>query len=261
MTDDTQPQDTTPQEPAVSDDSLLTAPTGLDFSQGKPEEFPAEFWNEEGKAVNIDALYDAFKNRDKIAKDLREKIGRKQFDNAPPKDINEYTIELKEDLKDLLPADDPIIAKAKEVAKEAGLPKEAFAKFMTPMVEAVLAMRQDVKPPSPEEIAEAKNAELAKIGPNGKQMAQAVNGWLASLEKQGVLTKETLAAAQSMVYNAETLKVMNTLRSMVAPSGPPIALPISQDSSRAEIEAKMVEAAAKRDEATYNKYAAMLRSA
>lgn len=258
----------TPQEPTVAPDSLLdgSAPPVLDVSKGKPEGFPDDFWDAEKNTVKVDSLYDAFKNRDKIAKDLRVKLSRGEFEGKAPEDIKEYTLDLKEEIKGLIPEDDRLLARAREVAKEAGLPKEAFAKFMQPMIEEVIAMQQEAtREPTPEELelAEeqaklAKEEEIAKLGAGGKVMVQAVNGLIATLSAEGFFSEQDVVDARRMVYDAGTLRVMNKLRTRLQPSGVPINLPVTADSSKSDIEQKMVKAAFERNEAEYAKYAAML---
>lgn len=260
MTDAPQ-DDTQSQEPKATPDSLLAnAEPALDFAQGKPEGFPDEFWDGEKNTANINALFDAFKNRDKIAKDLRVKLSKGEFTGKAPEDVNEYKLQLDENLSQFVPEDDPLVSKAREAAKQAGLPVDAFNKFMTPMIEAVVNMRKEAEaPPSPEDIAAAKEAELAKIGPNAKVITQAVNGWINSLTADGRITKDEAVVMQNMAYNAETLKMMNRLRSMIEPSSVPINMPVDSSSSRAEIEAKMAKAFAERNENEYQKYAKLLR--
>lgn len=263
MTDTPQdaPQDDATPKPAA--DSLLAdVPAPLDLTQGKPEDFPDEFWDAEKNTTNVNALYDAFKNRDKIAKDLRVKLSKGEFTGKAPEDINEYKLQLDETLSQFVPEDDPLVSKAREAAKQAGLPVDAFNKFMTPMIEAVVNMRKEAEaPPSPEEVAAAKEVELAKIGPNAKVITQAVNGWINSLTADGRITKEEAVVMQNMAYNAETLKMMNRLRSMIEPSSVPINLPVDGSSSRAEIEQKMAKAFAAGNEIEYQKYSKLLREA
>jgi hypothetical protein len=263
MTDEKQAEQTeaSPQ-PAV--DSLLAGNDvkELDFAAGKPEGFPDEFWATDKNSPDINKLFTSYQQEKKRAEGLRVKLSKGEFEGKAPENINEYTLELKEELKQFVPDDDPIIAKAREAAKAAGLPKEAFNKMMVPLIEEVVAMQQNaIKPPTLEEIAEKKEAEFAKIGSNGKTMAQAVNTWITGLAANGRISQQDVAVMQGMVYNAETLKLMNRIRTMIDPNPAPIHTPVSTDSSKEEIAAKMAKAGMEGDEVTFNKYAAMLRQA
>jgi len=120
--------------PLPQDSLLNEASKPLDFATGKPEGFPDDFWDAEKNTPAVDKLYKEFQNRDKIAKDLRVKLSRGEFTGKAPEDINEYTVELSEELKPLIPDGDPLFAAARQAAKDAGLPKEAFGKFMQPIV-------------------------------------------------------------------------------------------------------------------------------
>jgi hypothetical protein len=242
-------------------DSLLVGTTSpsLDFASGKPDNFPDDFWNPEANQPDVNRLFQSYESEKKRAEGLRVKLSKGEFEGKAPEDIKEYTLELKEEVKGLIPDDDRLIMRAREVAKEAGLPKEAFAKFMQPMIEEVIAMQQEAtKEATPEEIAAAKEEEIAKLGAGGRTMVAAVKGFIETMAAEGKLSDSESAAAQSMVFNADTLKVMNKLRSMIQPSGVPVNLPVSSDSSKSDIEAKMVKAAMDKNEAEYNKYAAML---
>jgi hypothetical protein len=243
----------------AADSLLADAPAPLTFESGKPEGFPDDFWDADKNAPDVNKLFDTYQQTHKRMEGLRQKLSKGEFEGKAPADIKEYVLELSDDLKQYVPDDDRLIAKAREAAKEAGLPKEAFNKMMIPLIQEVVAMQQDaVKPPSPEEVSAAKEAEFAKLGANGKVVAQAVNGFINTMVAEGKLTKDEAVAAQNMVYNAETLKVMNKFRSMINPSTVPIGIPVTQDSSRSEIEANMAKAFNKGDEAEYTKFKNML---
>lgn len=260
MTEETQAPETTE---AVAPESLLAdVPKPLDFSNGLPEGFPTEFWDEEKKAPNLDKLANSYMQEKKRADGLRVKLSKGEFEGKAPEDIAEYTLDLTDDLKAIVPDDDRLIAKAREAAKEAGLPKEAFAKFMTPLIQEVAALKAEMEaPPSEEQIQAAKQAELSKLGPNATVVVQAVNSFIDSMVSTGRFSQAEAQTARSMAITAEAVKVLNKFRTMANPSSVPVDLPVADTSSKEEIGAKMAKAALAGNEVEYNKYAKLLHSA
>lgn len=252
---------TTTQDPAAAAlpaDSLLsaTATGSLDFTAGKPADFPDDYWDAEKNTPNVERLYNDFKNRDKIAKDLRVKLSRGEFESKPPEDINEYVVELTDAIK----ADDPLLTAAKQAAKEAGLPKEAFSKFMQPVIAKVLELAQaQSAEPSEEEIAEIRNAEIAKLGPTGHKIVSAVGAHIDSLTKGGTFSESEASALKASLTNVEVVRAYNKLRMLTGGQDQvPLEMPIDVRASRMDIEQKLGEAMRTGNEAEYLKYSSML---
>jgi hypothetical protein len=244
----------------VAPDSLITPENeAVDFAT-KPEGFPDDFWDAEKNSPNVDKLYKEFQNRDKIAKDLRVKLSKGEFTGKPPEDIAEYTVELAEELKPLVPDDDPLFNAARQAAKDAGLPKEAFAKFMTPVIEKLAEMKQQMEAPlSEEQLQEAKNAEIAKLGQSGHRIVSAVGKYIDTLQASGTFSAAEAKAAKDMATTAEAVRVLNKFRMMSGGQDQvPVDMPVDDRASKADIESKMAAAMLSQNEAEYNKYAAML---
>jgi hypothetical protein len=261
MTEETQNEAVeTPEVPA--DSLLVDAPKALDFAQGRPEEFPEEFWDAEKATVDANKLAAAWQQEKKRAEGLRVKLSKGEFEGKAPADVSEYKLELSDELKAIAPDDDRLMAKAREAAKEAGLPKEAFSKMMLPLIQEVAALQAELtKPPSQEEIQAAKTAELEKLGPNGAAVVQAVNSYIDSLTTTGKFSQAEAAVIRSMATSAESIKVLNKFRMMTNPSSVPVNLPVTDTSSREEISNKMAKAALAGDEIEYKKYSKLLQQA
>lgn len=213
-----------------TEDSLLSdidtaEENKMDFSQGRPENFPEEFWDEESKAPRADAMFEALQKQEKIAKDLREKMGRGL--HKPPESPDGYEFTIDEKYAELVPEDDPVLVKAREVAHKNGIPKELAEAFVNEMGNEIAAMREaqakaDAEAEfgiSEEEMAaqeaEYRKAELAKI-PNGLQMARAVKTWADGLKESGHFTQNQYEAFQSMAQTAEQLQILNGFRAMIS---------------------------------------------
>lgn len=267
MTDQAQVAEQTsaaPTTPAPQDagNSLITnAPSALDFSAGKPEGFPDEFWDAEKNNPAIDKLYQNWAQEKKRAEGLRVKLSKGEFEGKAPVDIKEYQVELSDDLKAIVPDNDPLLEAARLSAKDAGLPKEAFAKFIAPMVAKIADLRAQsiAAEPTPEEREAERLEEVAKLGPNGHKVIEAVSGFINELQAGGTLNESEAKVAKEMVFNAESAKVFNKLRMMTGGKDQvPIDVPVDVRAARSDIEAKMSAAFMSGNEAEYNKYAAML---
>lgn len=257
MTDEPNPA----VSPEPESDTLITpAPAPIDFTQGKPDGFPDEFWDGEKKTAKVDDLFNAWSQEKKRAEGLRVKLSKGEFEGKPPEDIKEYQLELSDELKPLVPEDDPIYNAARQAAKEAGFPKEAFSKFMLPVISKLAELKKDSDtPPSEEEKAAARKAEIDKIGPTGQRVVQAVGTFIDQLKSNGTLSEAEAKAAKNMVFDADSARVMNKLRMMAGGRDQvPIEIPVDDKASRADIETKMAKAMLDGNEADYNKYSQML---
>jgi hypothetical protein len=244
-------------------DSLITpevTAAALDFAAGKPEGFPEDFWDMEGNKPNVDRLFKEFQNRDKIAKDLRVKLSKGEFTGRAPDDINEYTFELDESIKDMVPQDDPLMAAARQAAKDAGLPKDAFSKFMSPILAKLAEFKSQAEaPPSEEEVAANRAAEIAKLGTNGERVVATIGTFIDTLKNGGTFTEEEAQAAKAMANSASAVRVLNKFRMMSGMGDQvPVGPTVDERASISEISQKMAAAMAAGNEAEYNKFSLML---
>lgn len=241
--------------------SLITdEKPGLDFSEGKPEGFPDDYWDAEKKAVNIDKLYSDFQNRDKIAKDLRAKLGRGEFTGKAPENVSEYALELSDELKAIAPDDDPLVAAAREAAKEAGVPKDVFSKLFTPIIGKIAEMRADaMKEPTQEEVDAYIREETRKLGPSGEKITSAIGAHLNGLVARGSLTENDAKLLKDSIRSAELAMAWNRLRMV---NGGTESVPVSMDADAVasinEVQQKMAEAFRSGNQAEYDKWAAKL---
>jgi hypothetical protein len=159
-----------------------------------------------------------------------------------------------------VPDDDRLLMKAREAAKEAGLPKDVFNKFMTPIVQELAALQSELMQPTTEaEIAQARDAEIAKLGQGGQKIISAVGDFLNKLHADGVLSEAELATAKGMATSADAVKVFNKLRTFNGNYDKvPLDLPVDAASSRSEIEKKLVKAFETNNKDDYKKYSDML---
>ena len=189
----------------------------FDFtSEEKPEGFPDDFWDNDNKKPNTQALYDGLQKQEKIAKDLRAKMGKGA--HKPPEKAEQYTFETSEKAKEFIPPDDPVVAAAKEVAHKHGLSQEQYAGFMADISDKLVDLvgeRGDTNSATNQESQEAYIKEQIKeIGPNGPQVLRALGSWTNELVADGTLTEhdaETLR--EEGLVSAAMVQAMNRLRS------------------------------------------------
>jgi len=192
---------------------------GVKFKPGeKPEGLDDALWDAENKTFKGDAIYEKLTAAEKQAKDLREKMGRR---GAPPEKADDYKFEAPADApwKDMVPADDPVLKAAKDVAHKLGLSQGQFG----PLVQEVLNAAyknleaqegQEQAEPTEEEKAAFREAEISKIGPNGPAVVKAVSEFVR--QNIGVhFDEKSVDTIKAMTSTAEGIHLLNQIREMV----------------------------------------------
>lgn len=246
------------------DNGSLLADLGEELAPNpteRPEGLNEKYWDDENKSYKAQAILDDLANQEKIAKDLRRKLGK--GDHKAPEDINEYTFTAPEGVEipeGLIPADDPLMMLAKERAKEIGMSKEQFSQFMGPLVAKIAeSATQAPMEPTEEEAKEARSEELNKLGPNGLQIARLNATWINENVSKGIWTEQDAKIMHGSIKTAEQLQVFNKLRMAI---GGGKSLNINDitggGETRAELESQLAKAYTSGDEALYNSVSAKL---
>lgn len=240
-------------------DSLITDDKGFDFSDGRPEDFPEEFWDAEGNKPNINELFKAYDQNKRRADGLRVKLSKGEFEGKAPEDIAEYKLELPEDIKTLVPADDPLLTAAKNAAKESGIPVELFSKFVTPIVNEMYTNFMEAnKEPTADEIEADRQVEIEKLGPGGNRIVSAVGAYINEMRSTGILSEAEAKTAREMAYSADAVRVLNKLRISSGRSNIPVEVPIDEKSSLNDLERKLATAINAGNESDAAKYTAQI---
>lgn len=217
----------------------------LDFTKGKPEGFPDELWDGEKNQPKADLLYQKMQDAEARAKGLRDKLAKGE--GKPPKDAKEYTVDAGEKGKTLITDNDPLLAEAQKIAHELKIPKETYGKFMGKLTDFLADHIEKLQenPPelTPEQKAEIRQKEYAKIGTNAPQIVKAVETWGRELKAQGQFSEDDLAAFKSMALTGEQVRVLNKLRAL-AGGGKSLPMDFSGDGlpSDSEISDMIVKA-------------------
>lgn len=236
------------QNKVDTSDSLLDLETKDNGQKGMPGEKPEwlsdDLWDAEKKTYKADEMAERLRTSDKQVKDLREKMGRR---GAPPATPDDYKVDIPDDApwKDALPGDDPVLDAARKAAHKLGLSQGQFGPFVKEVMDALHTHGQkqaeeNAKEPTEEEKAAARDAEIARIGPNGPAVVKAVSEFVR--QNAGVhFDAETMNMVKIVASTAEGIKFLNAIREMVGGDRVPMssmdAMAISGLPSDAEIRA------------------------
>lgn len=157
------------QPPANNEQPAVAAPIRPDF-------LPETFWDSEKGAAKVDALAPVFAELNELKAGAAIEASRKA---TLPSDAAGYKIELPADFKAPegvtfeFNADDPLLARARDIAHAKGIDQETFSQMLGLYAGAQI---QDQST-----ISAAKNAEIAKLGVNGPARMDAVTNWLTAV--------------------------------------------------------------------------------
>lgn len=195
----------------------------FDFTKGeKPEGFPDEYWDAEKNGVNAQALWDSVQKQEKIAKDLRAKMGKGE--HKPPEKADQYKFDPSEKAAEFIKDDDPLVAAAKEIAHKHGLSQDQYAGFMAEISDRMVDIANEMGDPenATEEQKAASEAERAAyikkeieaIGPNGPQVLRAVQSWGREMLADGTFSEADVQTLESQaLVSADMVKLFNRIRS------------------------------------------------
>lgn len=234
----------------------------FDFTTGEqPEGFPDEYWDAENGSVNAQALYEGLQKQEKIAKDLRAKMGK--GDHKAPKDAKDYKLELSEELSAMVAEDDPLLGKAREVAHKFGMSQENFQGFMSEMMgsmaEAVAAAADENSPQNEEARKQYIKEQIDAIGPNGPRVLRAVESWGKELLAEGTFNEADVETfVNEGLTSAAMVQMLNRLRARMGGSDIPVEAVddgLPPDSEIADMIEKAYES---KDQAKINKVEKLL---
>lgn len=206
----------------------------IDFTKGKPENFPDAAWDDKEKKPKADVLFDLLSKEQKRVADLRAKMGK--GDHKAPKDPKEYTFKPTEKglkaFKDGNPMNDPVVAAVAPIAHKHGLSKEQYAGLMADISDVLVDMAEkrdtNQQEMTDEQKAEIRKQEYEKIGTNAVQIIKAVESWGRELKSTGQFSESDIAAFKSMAVTGDQVRVLNKLRAL-AGGGNSLPMDFSND--------------------------------
>jgi len=177
-----------PPEPTSAPETASTRPDGLED----------KFWDEEKGEVKFDLLH-------KNYRELSKKFS--QGDHKAPETLEGYVTDLPKEVSDAIFAAsdgdasaDPLMRTAQETAKELGMSSDMFNKFMTP----ILAKIGEIDA----EYSVDAQAEIAKLGPNGKEVLSHMIHQGEQLLAQGIFSDEEHQAYDMIAGSAAGMRML-----------------------------------------------------
>lgn len=198
---------------------------GLKLTNRRPEELDDKYWDEEKGSVKMDELLNDYKTEQKKALDLRKILSQKGS-TKPPKDVAEY--QYSEDVLSLIPEGSDTANLLKEVALDSGLSKDQFSSFVSRLIPSLqerglLKFDEQLTEEQLEaQHNEYKEAELKKLGNDGKRVLQTVVNWGEGMVNSGVLSRDELPVFQDMATSAESLVVLSKIASLTGEPSIPV---------------------------------------
>jgi hypothetical protein len=175
---------------------------GEDGKPRRPEHIPEQFWDAEKGALRTDDLVKSWR-------DLRAQISRGQ--HKPPAKPEGYTVPVVEGLPEGLIGgpNDTLWPEVRSAAHAAGVSQKQLEAIAAPLLRQVVAsLPQPVDPEARRAMAEA---EFAKLGPHGRQVARDTLSWLNGMVARGEFTEAERDALKA-IGTAEGIRALGKLR-------------------------------------------------
>ena len=176
---------------AAEDDEIDHREPGGDGE--KPEWLPDRFWDSDSGEADYEGLA---KSQNALYKMMRN--GKHKVPEG-----GEYDLRF---VNERIAEDDELLGKFKEVAADRGLSQDDFEKIVGLVMET---MPEDVGEP---EQKFDREAEFAKLGPNGENIVNGVVKWAEGLVNNGAWTAEDFAEFKFMGGTAAGIRALNRLR-------------------------------------------------
>jgi hypothetical protein len=235
--------------PAAPESLFDVAGDAAPEANGRPEWLPEQFWDEAAKAPKVEALAKSWA-------DLRTRIARRGDD--PPASADDYRLPEAEALPEALrPApDDPVWKAVRENALKAGVTQKQLEAIAAPYLRHLAEQARAQADPAAQRAA--YEAELARLGPTGRQVVAEVGAWLKGLEARGILTADEVREIRG-ISTAEGVRALAKLRAMTGEKPVPVEALDPGAMSYADARRMMREALQKGDQSLLDRAVATLR--
>lgn len=227
-----------------------TTPEG---KAARPDYIPEQFWDKEKGQPLIEQM-------GKSWSDLRTKVARGE--GKIPDKPEGYTLPAIEGLPaDLVKSDDPLWQAVRGEAHKAGLTESQLHAIAKPYLDA-LAKQKGAAPADAAAAKAARQAweanELAKLGPNGKQLVADTGAWIAGMVARGVFTD---AQARSLKRNADAdgILALAKVREALSEFSIPTEAMAADSMTEADARKMLRDGHATKDQAKVEKATAALR--
>jgi hypothetical protein len=223
--------DATPPPAGLFDAAEAERPTA---TPKRPDFLDEAFWDSTKGVVRVEALA-------KSQRDLRSRLARGE--GRVPDTAEGYSIPKIEGVApDQVRADDPLWGEIRKAAHAAQVTQSQMDALLRPFFAAVAAQQ----PNDEADAAPDYTAELAKLGPNGRQVVQDVGGWLAGLHARGILSPAELADLRG-IGTANGVRALAKLREMLGERAIPTEAMQPDAATQADLQRMLRDGYAKND--------------
>ena len=200
--------------------------TTEESTSAAPEGLPAEFWNEEAGAHNIDAMLSAY-NEQKTMTDaaeakalgLRQKLSKGVPDSV--ESIEGFKFETSDELSPFIGDDDVGMAAFSQAALDAGLNNDQFNTIVNGYMKAMIENGTLQAPLSDEAAQEANDsyriAEMAKLGDNGEAVVAKLQEKGRELLSRGTLSESEYESFKEMSNSATAIRTLQKIMGLTQP--------------------------------------------
>lgn len=238
---------------AVADDGTKQDGDGKPIM---PDWLPGEqFWDKDKGEVRVQALATSWR-------DLRTQVSKGAKPGpagAPPEKDTDYALPVVEGLPEGIVGGekDTLLPAIRQAAHKAGVTQEQFTAMATPYLQQLaknLKEHQDRTDPEAQraQLRQEMLAELAKLGPNGKELALDVRGWLNGLEAAGKFAPDEVLALKA-VSTAAGVRALAKIREAMGDKAVPVDGLDAEDGSEADARRILLEGHLNNDQATIAK--------
>lgn len=192
--------------------------------KGIPDDVPEEFWDDEKNTINHDKVFEDWKQKSKIAKDLRSKLGRGE--QKTPESAEDYKITfegLEQEKVSEINMDGDAVEALNKIAHAEGFSQDQYDRFMSKAIPAIhelakqkIGQEGEAKELSAEEVAAQSKAfyeaQREKLGPAPERVLSAVSNFMKPIEAEGVLSESAKQLYNEFVSHADGVQILNALR-------------------------------------------------
>lgn len=192
------------------DDGVVLKRTDNQITQifQKPDNLPAEFWDEEKGTYKSDSILSALEHEKQRVSTLRNKLS-KGFQNVP-ETADHYVLD-GFDSEDISEEDAESLQRFKNIAHKNGLSQEQFNSLLSDFKEAFPYNTED--PVSNEERVQAMyNQEMEKLGEHAQQYIENLRSWGRSMVMSKAISKEDYKTLTNMAITADEVRLLDKLR-------------------------------------------------
>jgi hypothetical protein len=181
--------------------------------RARPEHIPPQFWDAEAGEPRIEALTKSWT-------DLRRQVSR--GDHQPPARPEEYRLKLPEGAPEsLVPSDDPILARVRASAHEAGLSQAQFDALAQPFLAELAKVTAGAQSPAEAQRSYLKS-EFAKLGPTAEAQLRALGAWGQGLLRKGAISPDEFNEFRSFAGSAAGVRLLSKLRGLAGEQPVPV---------------------------------------